>query len=182
MTTAPFYPRLLLLGVAVGAGIMVAVLSLPFINPPGAEAIVVSGPDGLRLERFHITSDDILAVSHDGAVAAPLYPATIRPLPSFGKSGNAVITAKLRNSVGEVVGVASRYTAVVSNSAQPESWWTLVLTRRGTLASHCIAPSDSRCGLVIGGTDEFAQARARLEEAAVNGGYELTLITPGDDA
>jgi hypothetical protein len=182
MASHPFYLRSGMLGVAVGAIVMAGLLSLPMTNPPGATAIVTTGPNGQRLERFHIKADDILAVSHDGRDTTPLYPADIRPLPDFGSPGNAVITAKLRNSNGEVVGVASRYTAVVQDPATPEAWWTLVLTRRGTIASHCIAPSHSQCGQVIGGTDEFAAFQGRLDEAFENGGYTLTLSTAGDGA
>jgi hypothetical protein len=182
MTGKSDYVRYALLGAVAGAAALAVLLSMPMMDPPGAPAITATDAGGRQFERFLIKAEDILAVSHDGSADAPLYPTGIRPLPTFESPGNAVITAKLRNTNGEVVGVASRYTAIMTDAAQPESWWTLVLTRRGTVASHCASPAHDHCGAVIGGTDEFAQRHGRLREAAMNGGYVLTLTTAGDDA
>lgn len=166
-------------GAAVGALAMVAVLAIPPVDPPGAPPIRARAADGHFVERFEIRPTDIIAHTSDGSLGVQPFPAGIE-LVGGAAAGSSVLTAKLRNARGAVIGVASRYTLTTDNLDQPDRLWTLVITRRGTLATNCPADAAAACGSVLGGTGTFTAFRGRLEETARGAGYALTLTGTGE--
>jgi hypothetical protein len=166
-------------GAAAGALAMIAVLAFPPVDPPGAAPIRTRGADGQLVERFEIRPADIIAHTSDGSLGVQPFPARIEPV-GGPTAGSSVLTAKLRNARGAVIGVASRYTLTTDSPDQPDRLWTLVITRRGTLATTCPADAATPCGSVLGGTGTFAVFRGRLEETARGAGYVLALTGTGE--
>lgn len=167
------------LGVVVGAAAMTAILSTPLVDPPGAAPLVQVDDSDRSVETFHVAANDILAVTHDGGGATPLFPATIQRLREPVLSGSEVVTVKLRNAQDDVIGVGARHVAIGVDPASRDIYWTLVLTRRGTLATHCAPSVPDQCGEVVGGTDEFAAFQGRMAETTEAGGYRLVLTSEG---
>jgi hypothetical protein len=166
-------------GAAVGALAVVAVLAIPPVDPPGAAPIHTRAADGHLVELFEIRPADIIAHTSDGSLGVQAFPAGIEPV-GGPAAGSSVLTAKLRNARGTVIGVASRYTLTTDNPDRPDRLWALVITRRGTLATTCSADAATPCGSVLGGTGAFAVFRGRLEEAARGAGYVLALTGTGE--
>lgn len=166
-------------GAAVSALVMVAVLAIPPVDPPGAAPIRTRAAEGHSVERFEIRPTDIIAHTSDGSLGMQPFPAGIEPV-GGPAAGSSVLTAKLRNARGTVIGVASRYTLTTDSPDRPDRLWTLVITRRGTLATSCPTDSATACGSVLGGTGTFAAFRGRLEETARGAGYALALTGTGE--
>lgn len=179
MTTNWPWGGYVVLGAVVGIAAMATILSMPMVDPPGAAPIVNVDDGGRRVEAFHVTAEDILAVTHDGGGATPLFPAAIQRLKEPALSGSEVVTLKVRNAQDTVIGVGARYVAIGVDPASRDIYWTLVLTRRGTLATHCAPSVPDQCGEVVGGTDEFAAFQGRLTETMKDGGYALVLTSEG---
>lgn len=166
-------------GAAVGALVMAAVLAIPPVDPPGAAPIHTRAADGHLVEQFEIRPEDVIARTGDDSAGIQAFPAGIAPV-GGPVVGSSVLTAKLRNANGAVIGVASRYTLATDNPDRPDRLWTLVITRRGTLATNCPASVATPCGSVLGGTGTFAAFNGRLEETARGDGYVLTLTGTGE--
>ena len=166
-------------GAVAGALAMVAVLAIPPVDPPGAAPIRARTADGHLVERFEIRPADIIARTSDGSVGMQPFPAGIAPV-GGPMPGSSVLTAKLRNARGVVIGVASHYTLTTDDPGRPDRLWTLVITRRGTLAANCPADAATACGTVVGGTGTFAKFSGRLQEIARGAGYALTLTGTGE--
>lgn len=166
-------------GAAAGALAMVAVLAIPPVDPPGAAPIRARTADGHLVERFEIRPDDIIARTSDGSLGVQAFPAGIAPV-GGPAAGSSVLTAKLRNARGVVIGIASRYTLTTDHPDRSDRLWTLVITRRGTLATNCPADAATPCGTVLGGTGTFAAFSGRLQETARGAGYALTLTGAGE--
>jgi hypothetical protein len=158
---------------------MVVVLAIPPVDPPGATPIRTRAADGHFVERFEIRPVDIIAHTSDGSQGVRAFPVGIAPV-GGPSAGSSVLTAKLRNARGTVIGVASRYTLTTDSPDRPDRLWTLVITRRGTLATNCSADAAAACGNVLGGTGTFAAFRGRLEETARGAGYALALTGTGE--
>ncbi len=167
------------LGVVAGAAAMAAMLSMPMVDPPGAAPLAQIDDSGRSVETFRVSAQDILAVTHDGGGATPLFPQAIQQIKDPALSGSEVVTMKVRNAQGTIIGVGARYVAIGHDPAARDTYWTLVLTLRGTLAAHCAPSAPDQCGAVVGGTDEFAAFRGRMMETSENGGYRLVLTSEG---
>ncbi len=178
---AKSWPRggYVVLGGVVGAAAMAAMLSMPMVDPPGAAPLVQVDDSGRSVETFHVGAEDILAVTHDGSGAMRLFPQAIQQIKEPALSGSEVVTMKVRNAQGTVIGVGARYVAIGDDPAARDISWTLVLTLRGTVAAHCAPSAPDQCGEVVGGTDEFAAFRGRMTETSENGGYRLVLTSEG---
>lgn len=166
------------LGMATGMVGMAALLARPMFDPPGAIPIRTADGRGNWSEVFHVGKADIIARTGDSAFSGSRVPAAIGPVPG-DVPGSSVLTAQLRNASGEVVGVASRYTLAEAPGARPDRLWTLVLTRRGTIATRCADAHPGRCGEVIGGAGAFAGLRGRMIERRCGAGFELVLTGRG---
>lgn len=164
------------LGILSGMVGMYVLLARPLFDPPGAAPIRTTDGQGNWFETFHIRPTDILALTGDQRFAGARHPKSIGPVPG-DIAGSSVLTAKVRNAAGDVVGVASRYIVAERQHLPPDRLWTLVLTRRGTIATGCAAPGSETCGSIVGGTGSFAGIRGRLVERQKGAGFELILAS-----
>lgn len=164
-------------GALAGALGMLGLLAIPPVDPPGATPIRVAMGGGRFVEHFEIRPKDIIARTGDESFLQPVFPAGIDRI-GGGLGGSSVLTALLRNVRGEVIGIASRYTVATQGTGRPDRMWTLVLTRRGTLATNCREAAS--CGTVLGGAGSFSAFRGRLTEAVRGKGYALTLTGAGE--
>lgn len=79
---------------------------------------------------------DVISVTHGGAIDLPLYPEGISALepelaPDF------VLTAKLRNSDGKIIGLASEIEHFPNGKdGDWQAWWTVVIPGRGSLLGY----------------------------------------------
>lgn len=166
------------LGMATGMIGMAALLAQPIFDPPGAPPIRTSDGKGNWSESFHVGKADIIAQTGDRTFAGRRFPAAIAAVPGDAP-GSSVLTAQIRNASGTVIGVASRYTVSEAPGARPDRLWTLVLTRRGTIATLCTDARPDSCGEVIGGAGAFAGLRGRMVERQRGAGFDLLLTGRG---
>lgn len=172
------YVRYAVAGVLTGICGMYALLARPPFDPPGAAPARTVDRQGRIAETFRIRPGDIIALTGDLTLAGHRFPATIKPV-GAGMPASSVMTAKLRNAAGEVVGIASRYTLPEESDRPADRLWTLVITRRGSIATQCVDAASPDCGTVIGGAGSFAGFRGKLVETPEGRGIGLTLISSG---
>jgi hypothetical protein len=149
----------------IGAGFALFGLgSVRLVRPVVIPAIIEEAGDGRLIEHFVVRSDDLIAASADPNAASPRIPPGIVLLEDPALAGAEAQTMKLRNSEGQVIGIASRL--VAAEGAARAAWWTFVLGPRGTLAAQVADIEQPAQGRVLGGTVEFVAATGGFSEHA----------------
>jgi len=120
-----------IVGLLVGFGALLGAAAYPWVDHPRASSRTVVVPNGGRAEAFviRLPADRILV---RGDLAAGLrHPGAVPTGPTFASPSVLAEHFKLRDSTGEVVGIASRH--VVRATSGDETAWCLVLPSRGAV-------------------------------------------------
>jgi cytochrome P450 len=90
------------------------------------------------IERFYwSTLDDILAITHDGSVAQPLFPKGIESLADTPIKNQVGVMMKLRDAEGNVVGLGSEL-EWLTDDGKLVVHFTITIPGRGVLVAHQI--------------------------------------------
>ena len=140
----------------------------PWVDIPRATTRTVVLHNGGRVEDFMIRFPVDRIVSTGTAemgLRAKKFPAGVE-LPEEMAGGPVLIEHfKLRDSQGDVIGLAARHTSVVENEATTA--WALTIPSRGTM--HLLGATEPRA------LDRELAAAGRIDGVAWNGSLELSI-------
>ncbi|CDO30842.1 hypothetical protein [Mycolicibacterium porcinum] len=145
------------------------------------------------VERFYwSTPHDVIAITHDGSVAQPIFPAGIENLADTPLSNQVVVLTKIRDAEGREIGIGSELEWTEGDKLHVA--FTITLPARGVLASYQVkdyanpklvelfstvhetgepwegeapfvatsGPGPQGRGVIIGGAGEFAGATGTM--------------------
>lgn len=150
------------LGFGAGAALaLIGLAALPLVKLVTIPALTEDAAAGIR-EQWTVRDGDLLAVTTGPQGLDTARPAGIGPLTEPRLAATEAATMKLRNSAGDVIGIASRLVGPLGEGRA--ALWTFVLGPRGTLAAELAQADMDGHGRLVGGTVEFQSVQGQFSE------------------